>query len=254
MPFDSAIRNKLQKMVTACRRILTDEFTSQLQGLYGIQPTGEMASLASMPHLDDEHHTTASLLLERVDHLADGHSTDKKAAAEAIYRVIREQAFTVLNRLAALRMCEARGIVHECIGDGFQSRGFQVYCTVVGASLGSTYERYRVFLQCLFDEISLDLGVLFDRSSPLGLLFPREPALLEVLEVLDDEELKEIWAEDETIGWIYQYFNDPAERKRMREESAAPRNSRELAVRNQFFTPRYVVEFLTDNTLGRIWY
>ena len=37
-------------------------------------------------------------------------------------------------------------------------------------------------------------------------------------------------------------------------ESQAPRNSRELAVRNQFFTPRYVVEFLTDNTLGRIWY
>ena len=27
-----------------------------------------------------------------------------------------------------------------------------------------------------------------------------------------------------------------------------------MAFRNQFFTPRYVVEFLTDNTLGRIWY
>ena len=40
----------------------------------------------------------------------------------------------------------------------------------------------------------------------------------------------------------------------MREVSSAPRNSRELAVRNQFFTPRYVVEFLTDNTLGRLWY
>src|SRR5207244_1011627 len=40
----------------------------------------------------------------------------------------------------------------------------------------------------------------------------------------------------------------------MRAASAAPRNSRDLAVRNQFFTPRYVVEFLTDNTLGRIWY
>src|SRR5665648_856835 len=41
----------------------------------------------------------------------------------------------------------------------------------------------------------------------------------------------------------------------MRAESPkAPRNSRELAVRNQFFTPRYVVEFLTDNTLGRTWY
>jgi hypothetical protein len=37
-------------------------------------------------------------------------------------------------------------------------------------------------------------------------------------------------------------------------KAGAPRNSRELAVRNQFFTPRYVVEFLTDNTLARIWY
>src|ERR1022692_3976950 len=32
-----------------------------------------------------------------------------------------------------------------------------------------------------------------------------------------------------------------------------PAHSRELAVRNQFFTPRYVVQFLVDNTLGRIW-
>jgi hypothetical protein len=39
-----------------------------------------------------------------------------------------------------------------------------------------------------------------------------------------------------------------------RKDSSAPRNSYELAFRNQFFTPRYVVQFLTDNTLGRIWY
>lgn len=40
----------------------------------------------------------------------------------------------------------------------------------------------------------------------------------------------------------------------MREESTKPRNSREMAVRNQFFTPDYVVQFLTDNTLGREWW
>ncbi len=40
----------------------------------------------------------------------------------------------------------------------------------------------------------------------------------------------------------------------MRDASQAPRNSRELAVRNRFFTPRYVVEFLVDNTLGRLWF
>lgn len=43
-------------------------------------------------------------------------------------------------------------------------------------------------------------------------------------------------------------------RDKARKESQAPRNSYELAFRNQFYTPSYVVQFLTDNTLGRIWY
>ncbi len=50
------------------------------------------------------------------------------------------------------------------------------------------------------------------------------------------------------------HFNSREERKAMRDASQAPRNSRELAVRNQFFTPRYVVEFLVDNTPGRLWF
>ena len=66
-------------------------------------------------------------------------------------------------------------------------------------------------------------------------------------------ELAGVWGEDETIGWVYQFFNSGEERRKMRDESQAPRNSRELAVRNQFFTPRYVVQFLVDNTLGRLW-
>ena len=50
------------------------------------------------------------------------------------------------------------------------------------------------------------------------------------------------------------YFTPKELRDQARKESQAPRNSYELAFRNQFFTPRYVVEFLTDNTLGRLWY
>ena len=75
-----------------------------------------------------------------------------------------------------------------------------------------------------------------------------------MLTLLNDTNMAHLWTQDETIGWVYQYFNPPEERRAMREASAAPRNSQELAVRNQFFTPRYVVEFLTDNALGRIWY
>ena len=85
-------------------------------------------------------------------------------------------------------------------------------------------------------------------------MFPSDRCLTDVLAELNKSELAHLWAADEMIGWIYQYFNPPEERRAMRKASQAPRNSRELAVRNQFFTPRYVVEFLTDNTLGRIWY
>ena len=120
--------------------------------------------------------------------------------------------------------------------------------------IGETGDAYRNYLYSVFDEFSVDLAVLFDRHSAQGQLFPRESALLELLDLINHHEIEPLWAEDETIGWIYQYFNSQEERKKMRAESQAPRNSRELAVRNQFFTPRYVVEFLTDNTLGRIWF
>src|SRR5260370_22736852 len=106
----------------------------------------------------------------------------------------------------------------------------------------------------MFAELAVDLGALFDLGAPQSLVFPREGCVEDVLAVLNRPELARVWKEDETIGWIYQYFNSKEERESMRDASAAPRNSRELAVRNQFFTPRYVVEFLVDNTLGSIWY
>ncbi|WP_197980323.1 MULTISPECIES: Eco57I restriction-modification methylase domain-containing protein [unclassified Rhizobium] len=167
---------------------------------------------------------------------------------------MREQAFTVLNRLAALRMAEARGLLIESVGNGYQAKGFQLYARLAGAGLGETGDAYRTYLLSVFDELSQDLPALFDRYSPQGRLFPREAALVQVLSLINHGEIDPLWAEDETIGWIYQYFNSKEERKAMRDASQAPRNSRELAVRNQFFTPRYVVEFLVDNTLGRLWF
>lgn len=255
MAFDDKNRNLLQKMVDSCRRLLSAEFTKQLQELYGIQPgIGSVIDLSEMNHLTDDHYSIASLLRDRINHLASGLTGEKNPIGGAVDRVVREQAFTVLNRFAALRMSEEREIVRECIRNGMQSQGFKVYLQIAGSSIGDTYQRYRVFLGCLFDELAIDLGTLFDRYSPFALLFPREQALIELLNIINDPQLKDLWKEDETIGWIYQYFNTKEERETMRKASQAPRNSRELAVRNQFFTPRYVVEFLTDNTLGRIWY
>lgn len=254
MAFDKPTRNRLAKFVADARGVITEEFTEQFHSLYGISAKGDIAHLDKLGHLDEAGRVTAALLRERIGYLERTHPDDKDGTKAAVARLAREQAFTILNRLAAIRMAEKRGLIVESVGQGYQSKGFKVFETVAGSALGDTYHRYRRYLFCLFDELAIDLGVLFDRRSPQALLFPREPALLALLDLLHAADLEPLWAEDETIGWIYQYYNDPEERKKMRKESAAPRNSRELAVRNQFFTPRYVVEFLTDNTLGRIWY
>jgi hypothetical protein len=283
MPFDQSTRNRLNRFVGDARTLLTAEFTRQLQNDYGMDPaTGDVVALARLTALDDAQRETALILRTTLGHYVmggqagddelrtkaaawcmrepdvevDGKQTAKLRSllAAPLDRIVREQAFTILNRLCAIRMAEARGFVIESVGQGYRSRGFPLYQQVAGAALGETGDAYRYYLFSLFDELAVELPVLFDRFSPMGRLFPRPSALLELLELTNHVDLRDLWAEDETLGWIYQYFNSQEERRQMRAESQAPRNSRELAVRNQFFTPRYVVEFLTDNTLGRIWF
>ena len=256
MAFDQSTRNRLARFVNDARGLLTAEFTRQLQNDYGLDPErGAVADLTTLTHLDDAQRATAHILRDTLSHYLAGQSVPTAKERQAVLaRIVREQAFTVLNRLCALRMAEARGLLLESIGNGFQSKGFQLYDRLAGHALGETGDAYRTYLFSLFDEFAVDLAVLFDRFSPQGRLFPREAVLQQLLSAINHVNIAPLWAEDETIGWIYQYFNSKEERKAMRDASQAPRNSRELAVRNQFFTPRYVVEFLTDNTLGRIWY
>lgn len=260
MAFDQTTRNRLARFVSDTRSLLAEEFTRQLQNDYGLDPnSGDVTDLARLEHLDDARRETARLLRDTMDHYLASADTAtpakaKKARQDVLDRIVREQAFTILNRLCALRMAEARGLLIESIAKGYQSKGFQLYQRLAGTALGETGACYRLFIFSVFDEFAVDLPVLFDRFSPQGRLFPREAALLNVLQEINHPDIDPLWAEDETIGWIYQYFNSVEERRQMRAASQAPRNSRELAVRNQFFTPRYVVEFLTDNTLGRIWY
>jgi hypothetical protein len=256
MAFDQSTRVRLQRFVTEARALLTEEFTRQLQSIYGMNPvTGEVSDISTLSGLTPREQETAQLLRDTLDHYITRteKTKDKKSKQFAIQRITREQSFTVLNRLVALRMSEARGLLIESINKGFESKGFQLFHRVSGASLGDTGTSYRHYVFSLYDEFSLDFFALFDRFAVEGRLFPSALVLQELLAKINDEDMLALWPEDETIGWIYQYFNSIEERKKMRAASATPRNSRELAIRNQFFTPRYVVEFLVDNTLGQIW-
>ena len=263
---DQGLRTRLRNVVTQCRRLLEESIAQQLQGRYDIYATGkkdEVRAEKDVPlgHLSDEERQARQDILAHFEHIkALGYKPK-----ETLEQLIREIAFTHLNRLCAYKMMEVRDVYvggqkfREAVSKGLKSQGFLFYLAdhpedEKRYNAGDQEEAYRHFLNWLGGTLSQEIGVLFSPTDPANRVYPPQRVLDEVLDLLNSEELKGIWSEDETIGWVYQYFTPKELRDQARKESQAPRNSYELAFRNQFFTPRYVVEFLTDNTLGRIWY
>jgi hypothetical protein len=247
---DKDTRNAIERATQKARKLLEQDFAAQLEGDFDVHTTGEVAAKAGK-HLSARDAYRRERIVAAIEHKRAAGMT----AADAARDTLRDAAFTTLNRFVALKMLEARDLVQECITKGEQSAGYREFCGMApGLPLLPDGAGYRLYIESLFDELSTEVKVLFDRRDPSSVLWPKRATFEQLLEILNATDLARVWGEDETIGWVYQYFNGQDERRKMREESQAPRNSRELAVRNQFFTPRYVVQFLTDNTLGRIWY
>ena len=152
MGFDQTTRNRLQRFVNDARRVLEEEFTRQLQNDYGMDPNaGSVAELSSLRHINDAQRETARILRDTLAHYT---ASGDMNASQGLDRIVREQAFTVLNRLAALRMAEARGLLVESVCNGFQAKGFQLYARLAGTGLGETGDAYRVYLFSVFDELA----------------------------------------------------------------------------------------------------
>ena len=243
-------RNAIERSTQRARKLIEDDFAAQLEGDFDVHRDGAVAAKAG-GHLSARQAFQRERIVAAIEHKR----AARMNAADAARDYLRDAAFTTLNRFVALKMLEARELVQECITKGEQSAGFREFCGMApGLPLLPDSAGYRLYIESLFAEMSTEVKVLFDRRDPSSVLWPKRATFEQLLEVLNAAELAGVWGEDETIGWVYQFFNGQDERRQMREESQAPRNSRELAVRNQFFTPRYVVQFLTDNTLGSIWY
>ena len=250
---DKDTRNAIERATQRARKLLEDDFASQLEGTFDVMRSGSVAKKAG-PHLLPRQVFQRDKIVAAIEHKR----TAGMSSAEAVVDYLRDAAFTALNRFVALKMLEARELVQECITKGEQSSGYREFCGLApGVALLPESEGYRLYIEGLFDELSTEVKVLFDRRDTASVLWPKRATFEALLEALNAPGLLSVWSEDETIGWVYQFFNSKEERAAMRDPkqggSQAPRNSRELAVRNQFFTPRYVVEFLVDNTLGRTW-
>jgi hypothetical protein len=243
-------RNAIERATQRARKLLEEDFAAQLEGDFDVHRNGAVAATPGQ-HLTPRQAFQRERVVAAIEHKR----ATPMTAAGAARDYLRDAAFTTLNRFVALKMLEARELVQECITKGEQSAGYREFCGMApGLPLLPDSAGYRLYIESLFDELSSEVKALFDRRDPSSVLWPKRATFDQLLEILNAGELAGVWGEDETIGWVYQFFNGQDERRKMREESAAPRNSRELAARNQFFTPRYVIQFLAENTLGRIWY
>jgi hypothetical protein len=246
-------RNAIERATQRARGILEKDFTEQLQGDYDVMQDGRVGERPGA-HLTGAQRALRARIVAAIEHKrAQGMKPN-----EAVADYLRDAAFTTLNRFVALKMLEARGLVQECVSKGEASSGFaNEFCGLAPGLRSPDGSGYRLYIESIFDELSTEVKVLFDRRDPASALWPRKATFDGTLAALNGDDLKGVWGEDETIGWVYQFFNREEDRKAARYDKDGgpkpPQNSRELAVRNQFFTPRYVVQFLTDNTLGRVW-
>ncbi|MBP2454135.1 BREX-1 system adenine-specific DNA-methyltransferase PglX [Mycolicibacterium lutetiense] len=239
-------RARLEDLVLAARGLLEADLVSVAAGRYGIDADGRVVDEDQL-QLDPIELADRRELLTVLEYLRLQGSGDELA----VTAMIREAVFTHLNRLLSIRIAEQSGLFPQSLAAGRGSHGFTDLLELAPALVDDDTRGYATYLALCGDELAGDVPQLFDPRNPLLKLMPSPSALDELVDVLADPALSDLWAADDTLGWAYQFFNRKEERDAMREASATPRTSRELAVRNQFFTPGYVVDYLVQNTLGR---
>ena len=108
-------------------------------------------------------------------------------------------------------------------------------------------------MRLLFEELAFDLPGLYGEH-PLDAYFALSPAAFhEVVTTLNAPELDTAWQDDTTLGWVYQFWNDP--HREAIDERVGPRGKirvEEIASKTQLFTESFMVEWLLQNSIGRI--
>ena len=230
--------------------------------------------------LDDEGRAAAPLGSDVVG--GNVLTPDEKRQRAALYarikecgygRFLEEMAYTWFNRFMAIRYMElhdylsSRVRMLSSVADG----GFHPDCIRVASELefpGLNKSRvldlmdaaddeglFRLILlaQCneladALPEVFGHLGAADELMLPDGLLRTGENDVLYHL-VTDISE--ETWQDVEVLGWMYQFYN--SERKNDFFKSKRKASADDLAPATQLFTPKWIVQYLVENSLGRLW-
>jgi hypothetical protein len=193
---------------------------------------------------------------------ADGGESGRRIKEDFRREAEQQAAYTLLNRLVILRLMEATGDQGtpirpiELVSSAWESRAYKDLRELAPALVrGDATEGYGFLLQLVFEELATDLPGLFG-SAGIADLIPIPPATLRyTIEALAKPKLESCWGDDMTLGWVYQFWNDP-ERERLDDKinDGGKIEPHEIASKTQMFTERYMVDWMLQNSLGLMWF
>ncbi len=209
-------------------------------------------------------------------------STEKKQRAALIEQikekgyeqVMEEVAYTWFNRFSALRFMEVNGYLPTRVrvftdeNNAFKPQILTeaIHMELDGLDMEKVYaykeandndELYKYLLITQCNALNSVLPGMFQRLSDYTeLLFPdnllREGSVVQqMIELIPEEDWKDAV---QIIGWLYQYYNS----EKKDDVFAALKKNVKITKENipaatQLFTPDWIVRYMVENSLGRLW-
>lgn len=180
-------------------------------------------------------------------------------------------AYTWFNRIVAIRFMDARGwlpsrmrmlsradgshgseAVENALDVEIAAADVDRIAELKMAGLDEPLWRYLFVAQC--EELADCLPGVFERvGGAMELLLPQglmmsDGVVGKLNAVLADED----WREGVTVlGWMYQYYNADVKDEFFKSKRKAA--AEDIAPATQLFTPEWIVRYMVENSLGRLW-
>lgn len=195
----------------------------------------------------------------------------RKAHDEGYDALVEQAAYTWFNRIMAIRFMEINdrlpshtrllsgndgSFKPQALAEALQVdiEGIDRAHVAQLVQSGDDEETFRYLFLAQCAELASCMPTVFSQvGSSMELLLP--DGLLRkggVIERMVENIPEEDWLEGvEIVGWMYQYY--VSERKDEYFASKRKATSEDLAPATQLFTPEWIVRYLTENSLGRLW-
>lgn len=259
-------KNAIKKFAVWARCELIDR-VSQKAEQYGItqQGHGDIHTDHVNGHLlSRTEQAQRQSLITRID----------RAGKDGYREVMEEVAYTWFNRFIALRFMEVNGylpsrvrvltdeentfkpqILTEAIHLELDGLDRQKVYAFKEKSDDEALFKYLLITQC--NALSSILPGMFQKiADDTELLFPdnllREGSVIEQMIALIPEE---DWLDQvQIIGWLYQYYNtEPKDQVFANLKKNIKIGKHDIPAATQLFTPDWIVRYMVENSLGRLW-